>query len=50
MTTTMDKEDLIKLGFNRNEAIVYLSLVRFGQADANLLIKDTKFHKNIVYN
>jgi len=48
--TTMNREDLIKLGFNKNEAIVYLSLVKFGQADANLLIKDTKFHKNIVYD
>lgn len=48
--TTMDFEDLMKLGFNRNEAIVYLALVRFGKADANQLIKETKFHKNIVYD
>ena len=46
----MNFEDLIKLGFNRNEAKVYLSLVKFGRADANQLIKDTKFHKNIVYD
>lgn len=48
--TTMNKENLIKLGFNKNEAIVYLSLIKFRQADANLIIKDTKFHKNIVYD
>jgi sugar-specific transcriptional regulator TrmB len=46
----MEASDLIKLGFNRNEAVVYLSLVKFGKADAGRLIKDTKFHKNIVYD
>ena len=46
----MNFEELIKLGFNKNEAKVYLSLVKFGKADANQLIKDTKFHKNIVYD
>lgn len=48
--TTMNFEDLIKLGFNKNEAKVYLSLVKFGKADANQLIKETNFHKNIVYD
>lgn len=48
--TTMEKEDFIKLGFNKNEAIVYLSLIKFGESDANQLINDTKFHKNIVYD
>ena len=48
--TTMDYEELIGLGFNKNEAKVYLSLITFGKADANRIIKDTKFHKNIVYD
>ena len=46
----MEIADFIKLGFNKNEAIVYMSLIKFGKADANRLIKDTKFHKNIVYD
>ncbi len=48
--TTMELSKLIKLGFNKNEAKVYLSLIKFGKADANQIIKDTKFHKNIVYD
>jgi len=48
--TTMKPEDLIDLGFNKNEAKVYLALVRFGKASASQLTKDTKFHKNIVYD
>lgn len=43
-------EDFIKLGFNRNEARVYVSLIKFGKTDAHQLVKDTKFHKNIVYD
>jgi sugar-specific transcriptional regulator TrmB len=46
----MEYQELIKLGFNKNEAIVYLSLIKFKKADANQIIKDTKFHKNIVYD
>ncbi len=48
--TTMQLEDLTELGFNKNEAKVYLSLIRFRSADAHKLIQDTKFHKNIVYD
>ncbi len=48
--TTMRTEDLIELGFNKNEAKVYISLIRFREADAHRLIQDTKFHKNIVYD
>lgn len=48
--TTMKQEDLMSLGFNKNEAKVYLSLLKFGKADAHKLIQDTKFHKNIVYD
>ncbi len=48
--TTMDFEDFVKLGFNKNEAIVYVALAGFGTADAKQLIKETGFHKNIVYD
>ncbi len=48
--TTMKAEDLIDLGFNKNEAKVYLTLIRFRKADAREIIKATKFHKNIVYD
>lgn len=48
--TTMEISELIGLGFNKNEAKVYLALIRFGKADARTLIRETKFHKNIVYD
>lgn len=48
--TTMDIANFIRLGFNKNEARVYVSLIKFGTSDASQLIKDTKFHKNIVYD
>ena len=46
----MKAEDFIELGFNKNEAKVYLALIKFGKADARLLIEETKFHKNIIYD
>ena len=46
----MEFEELIKLGFNKNEAKVYLALAQFKESDANHIIKYTKFHKNIVYD
>jgi len=46
----MELTDFLKLGFNKNEARVYLSLIKFEKADARQLIQDTKFHKNIVYD
>ncbi len=48
--TTMNIEDFTKLGFNKNEAIVYLALIELGIANAHDLISKTKFHKNIVYD
>ncbi len=48
--TTMKIEDLLGLGFNKNEAKVYFSLIKFGKADAHQLIQDTKLHKNIIYD
>lgn len=50
MTTMLKIENLIKLGLNKNESKVYISLTKFGKTDANQIIKDTKFHKNIVYD
>jgi len=46
----MELTELIKLGFNKNEAIVYLTLIKFGKANARNIIQETKFHKNIVYD
>jgi sugar-specific transcriptional regulator TrmB len=48
--TTMELTELLKLGFNKNEAKVYLILIKFGKADAGQIIKETHFHKNIVYD
>lgn len=50
MTTLLSIPQLIELGFNQNEAKVYLSIIKFNESDANRIIKDTKFHKNIVYD
>ena len=49
MVTTMDIKNLMELGLTKNESTVYLSLIKFGKADARLLIKDTKLHKKVVY-
>lgn len=46
----MEAGELIQLGLSRNEAEVYLALVRYRDADAHQLIKETKFHKKIVYD
>ena len=48
--TTMEIKNLVELGFNKNEAIVLLALLKVGKSDANQIIKATKFHKNIVYD
>ncbi len=48
--TTMDEIELVKLGFNKNEAKVYLALIKLVKASAHQLIQATKFHKNIVYD
>lgn len=48
--TTMELTELLKLGFNKNEAKVYLVLIKFGKSDAGQIIKETHFHKNIVYD
>jgi sugar-specific transcriptional regulator TrmB len=48
--TAMELTELLKLGFNKNEAQVYLILIKFVKADAGQIIKETHFHKNIVYD
>ena len=48
--TTMNTDDLVQLGFTPNEAEIYMILVQYGKADANFLIRKTKFHKKIVYD
>lgn len=44
------EEQLTKLGLNRNEIKVYLTLLKLGTASAGQLIKETEFHRNIVYD
>jgi len=46
----MDETTLMRIGLNRNEATVYLALVKRGTASAGELIKLTEFHRNIVYD
>jgi len=45
----MNIEELIGLGLTKNEAKTYLSLIKFGKASANELIRHTKMHKKLVY-
>lgn len=45
----MRSKDLISLGFTLNESLVYLSIISFGRAKANEIIRDTGLHKKIVY-
>lgn len=46
----MDEKDLEKLGLNRNEARVYLGILKKGQANASDLVKIVGVHRNIVYD
>ena len=46
----MDQNQLISFGMNKNEAGVYLSLLKSGNSSAGELIKITGFHRNIVYD
>jgi sugar-specific transcriptional regulator TrmB len=46
----MDSQDLEKLGLNRNEARVYLSLLTLGRASAADVVKHVGTHRNIVYD
>ncbi|MDA3836240.1 MAG: hypothetical protein PF542_01320 [Nanoarchaeota archaeon] len=46
----MDSKDLEKLGLNRNEAKVYLGLLKLGSATASELVKQIGVHRNIIYD
>lgn len=46
----MNQEDLMQLGLTKNESEIYLVLANFKETDAHLIIKETKFHKKIVYD
>ena len=46
----LDIETLQQTGLNKNEAIVYKALILLGQATASNIIKQTGFHRNIVYD
>lgn len=45
----MNIKDLIEIGFAKNEALVYVTLARYKESNANQIIKETKLHKKIVY-
>lgn len=42
-------EDLMRLGLNSNEAVVYIALQQAGKTKAGQLIKHTGLHRNLVY-
>lgn len=44
------KKSLLELGFSRNEAAVYLTLLELGITQAGPLVKKTKLHRMMVYN
>ena len=46
----MNDEKLMELGFNKNEAKVYLTLLSKGSAIASELVKITGVHRNIIYD
>ena len=46
----MDYTSLIKIGLNANEAKVYIILLMKGSSSAGELIKESGFHRNIIYD
>jgi DNA-binding MarR family transcriptional regulator len=46
----MELERLLALGFTRNEALVYIELIRAGSLTAKQLIQKTGLHKKLVYD
>ncbi len=46
----MHSTELERLGLNKNEAKVYLGLLRKGQATASELVKSVGVHRNIIYD
>jgi sugar-specific transcriptional regulator TrmB len=49
MNTNKISKKLLELGFNANEAKVYLLLLESGLSTAGFLIKKSSFHRNVVY-
>ncbi|MFA6424173.1 MAG: helix-turn-helix domain-containing protein, partial [Candidatus Magasanikbacteria bacterium] len=45
----MLENELLKLGFGKNEAKVYLALIELGKAKAGQIITHTSLHRNLVY-
>jgi sugar-specific transcriptional regulator TrmB len=43
-------EDLQELGLDKNEAIVYLSLLKLGEVGASKIVRDTSMHGQTVYD
>jgi sugar-specific transcriptional regulator TrmB len=46
---TIEKE-LAQMGFKKNEVVVYLSVLRLGEARVGQVEKDTGLHKQLIYN
>ena len=46
----MHSSDLERIGLNRNEAKVFLALLKNGPSIASELVKITGFHRNIIYD
>ncbi len=46
----MEEHLLLQIGLNKNEARVYIALLKMNSASAGQLIKATEFHRNIVYD
>ncbi len=44
------KKSLIELGFQKNEASIYLALLELGITQAGPLVRKTKLHRMLVYN
>lgn len=43
-------EDLEQIGLNKNEAIVYTSLLKLGEVGASKIVRDTNLHGQTVYD
>jgi sugar-specific transcriptional regulator TrmB len=46
----MDEKDLEKLGLTRNEAVVYLALLKLGTTTSKAVIEKTLLHRQLVYD
>ena len=46
----MEIESLLKLGLNKNEAIIYLTLLEIGESQAGILSKKTQINRTTIYD